>query len=386
MNNDSLRTQVASLLAGDWERAFSLRVSEIRTRIGARDKVLLFGSGYLGTHVLSDLRGSGLEVVAFVDNDPGRWGDVIDGLRVFSPAEAQEKYGSGPLWLITVYTNSSVIRQCRSLGVPWVTCAELSWAYTIDTPSFDFGRPADFLSAAPAIEAAAGIWSDEESANEYLAQVKWRMTLDYDVLAPPRPSTETYFPPEFFRPTPNETFVDCGAFTGDTIDGFIRASDGRFASIVAVEPDPVNAADLRRRASEWTRDGIGPVVVEECAAGAQSQRLSFTTTGTAGSCVGTGQDSVQVCLLDDILTDREPTFIKFDVEGAERDALLGARQTLVEHMPFLAVCLYHRPEDVWALPLLIQSMNPQYDFYLRRYSDERWETVCYAVPPERASR
>jgi FkbM family methyltransferase len=386
MNSDSLRKEVASLMAGGWEAAYADRVAEIRARIGARDKVLLFGSGYLGTHAHADLAESGLEVVAFVDNDPDRWGKEIDGLRVYSPAEAQEKYGDGPLWLITIYTNSEVIRQCRSLGVPWVTCAELSWAVEIGTPSFDFGKPADFLSAAPSIEAAAAIWGDDESTNEYLAQVKWRLTLDYGVLAPPRPSSETYFPPELFHPLPDESFVDCGAFTGDTIDGFIQASDGRFASIVAVEPDPVNAASLRGRASEWTRDGIGPVLVEECAAGAQSQVLSFTTTGTAGSCVGTGQDSVQVFLLDDILADRDPTFIKFDVEGAEQDALLGARETLGKHMPFLAVCLYHRPEDVWALPLLIQSMNPQYDFYLRRYSDERWETVCYAVPPERASR
>jgi FkbM family methyltransferase len=386
MHSDSLHEEVASLLAEGWEEAYSQRVSEIRARIGQRDKVLLFGSGYLGTHAHSDLRNSGLEVIAFVDNDPDRWGHEIDGLRVFSPAEAQEKYGDDPLWLITVYTNSDVIRQCRSLGIPWVTCAELSWAFDIHTPSFDFGKPSDFLSEAPSIEAAAGIWDDEESTNEYLAQVKWRMTLDYDALAPPRPSAETYFPPEFFRPRPDETFVDCGAFTGDTIDGFIQASDGRFASIVAVEPDPVNAASLRQRASEWTRDGIGPVHVEQCAAGAQSQMLSFTTTGTAGSCVGTGQDSVQVRLLDDILANREPTFIKFDVEGAERDALLGARQTLGERMPFLAVCLYHRPEDIWALPLLIRSMNPEYDLYLRRYSDERWEIVCYAVPPGRASR
>ena len=385
MHSDSLRIKVASQLAG-WEAGYSDRVSEIRARVGQRDKILLFGSGDLGRHTRFDLRDSGLEVVAFVDNDPGRWGDEVEGLHVFSPADAQEKYGDDPLWLITVYTNSDVIRQCRSLGVPWVTCAELSWAFEIETPSFDFGKPSDFLSAAPSIEAAAGIWSDQESTNEYLAQLKWRMTLDYGSLTPPRPATETYFPPGLFRPSKEETFVDCGAFTGDTIDGFIQVSGGQFASIVAIEPDPVNAARLRRRVSEWTRDGIGPVVVEECAAGAQSQVLSFTTTGTVVSSVGTGQDSVQVRLLDDILASREPTFIKFDVEGAEREALLGARQTLREHMPFLAVCLYHRPEDIWALPLLIRSMNSQYDFYLRRYSDERWETVCYAVPPEPASR
>jgi hypothetical protein len=52
-------------------------------------------------------------------------------------------------------------------------------------------------------------------------------------------------------------------------------------------------------------------------------------------------------------------------------------------MPVLAVSLYHKPEDLWDLPLLINALVPGYLLYLRRYSDERWETVCYAVPPER---
>ena len=52
----------------------------------------------------------------------------------------------------------------------------------------------------------------------------------------------------------------------------------------------------------------------------------------------------------------------------------------------LAVCLYHKPEDLWDLPLLIRALGPGYSLYLRRYSDERWETVCYAVPPDRLKR
>ncbi len=63
--------------------------------------------------------------------------------------------------------------------------------------------------------------------------------------------------------------------------------------------------------------------------------------------------------------------------------MLGARQTIERHAPVLAICLYHKPADVWDLPLLVRDLNPAYSLYLRRYSDERWETVCYAVPEDR---
>ncbi len=82
--------------------------------------------------------------------------------------------------------------------------------------------------------------------------------------------------------------------------------------------------------------------------------------------------------MDEILADRKPTYIKFDVEGAEHDALVGGTGTITANMPVLAVCLYHRPHDLWDLPLLVRSMRPDYRMYLRRYSDERWEQLLYA--------
>jgi hypothetical protein len=133
----------------------------------------------------------------------------------------------------------------------------------------------------------------------------------------------------------------------------------------------------------WELQGVGPMIIEECAAGSHEHKMLFATTGTAGSSLGAGADQVRVRPLDDILNGHTPTFIKLDVEGAEKDALLGARRTIEQHAPVLAVCLYHRPSDLWELPLLLRSMNPQYSLYLRRYSDECWETVCYAVPPDR---
>ncbi len=111
--------------------------------------------------------------------------------------------------------------------------------------------------------------------------------------------------------------------------------------------------------------------------------MRFDATGTAASSVGAGDATVEVAPLDEILADERPTFLKLDVEGAEEDALLGARRTLERHAPALAVCLYHRAADLWRIPLFLASLDAGYRLYLRRHSDECWEQVCYAVPPGR---
>jgi FkbM family methyltransferase len=373
-----------TILGSDWREAVERRRSEIHRRIAERTDVVLFGAGYLGRHMRGDMDSLPLSARAFVDNNRTLWGSEIDGLAVLSPDEAAARFGQNALWLITVYTNSQVIEQCRALGVPWVTCAELSWALDgPHPPSLVFGIPERLAEAAQEIEAAASIWADTESEAEYLTQVRWRFLLDYANLATPRPPAEIYFPDDLIRPWAREVFVDCGAFTGDTIEAFLVARGGRFEQVVAIEPDALNCRALQIRIDDWGRSGIGPIRIEPVAVGSHRGTLRFENTGTAGSRVGSGASTVAVAPLDEILAHSKPTYIKFDVEGAEHDALVGASGTIRANMPVLAVCLYHRPEDLWDVPLLVRSLRPDYRLHVRRYSDERWETVLYAVPPDR---
>jgi hypothetical protein len=78
-----------------------------------------------------------------------------------------------------------------------------------------------------------------------------------------------------------------------------------------------------------------------------------------------------------------PTFIKMDIEGAEVDALIGARRLIENALPVLAICVYHQPDHLWRIPLLIRSFSDQYRFFLRPHNEEGWDLVCYAVPASR---
>jgi hypothetical protein len=112
--------------------------------------------------------------------------------------------------------------------------------------------------------------------------------------------------------------------------------------------------------------------------------MRFDATGTVTSAVGSaGSLEVDVAPLDDVLRGRSPSYIKMDIEGSEPEALAGARRILEEDEPVLAICLYHRQEDLWRIPLQIRAINPRYHLFLRRYSDDCWEQVCYAIPTAR---
>jgi len=92
-------------------------------------------------------------------------------------------------------------------------------------------------------------------------------------------------------------------------------------------------------------------------------------------CIGT---DLQVVSLDECIL--EPvTFIKMDIEGAEYEALEGAKHILKKDKPKLAVCLYHKKDDMWRIPYLIKSLVPEYRLYIRHYSNYEGETVLYAI-------
>ena len=108
----------------------------------------------------------------------------------------------------------------------------------------------------------------------------------------------------------------------------MAAREGRFELIVAIEPDVVSGQALQHRIDDWSRSGVGPIRLEPFAAGSHRGTVRFDSTGTVGSSVGSGTGTVDVAPLDEILADCIPTYLKFDVEGAEHDALVGASRMI----------------------------------------------------------
>ena len=90
--------------------------------------------------------------------------------------------------------------------------------------------------------------------------------------------------------------------------------------------------------------------------------------------------TVQCKRIDDAFSTAAPTYLKFDIEGAELDGLEGAQETIARCKPKLAVCIYHRPEDMWQIVLFLRERFSFYDFYVRTHQYDGLEFVLYAIP------
>ncbi len=377
--------KLTKLLSGNYKDSTGKIKNNIQRKIREhKGLLLLFGAGELGRKTADTLTKHVRKPIAFIDNNQSLYGSEIGGIPIISLDEAIKKY-SEALIVVTVFTNNPILKELKSSGIEAISFTELAWCYPEWFLPFCYVEyPDKIYSSKSEILKMASLWADDESKNEFERQIEWRITLDSSVLPPHHAATETYFPGDLFKISENEVFVDCGSYDGDSIKEFIRRSDGKFRHIVAVEPDPGN----RRQIETW-KEGLAPdqskkiTVISEAASDHEGM-IQFDAQGTVTSSVGSGKTLVPCARLDLSIHTHHPTFIKMDIEGAEPFALSGASKIIQNDQPILAVCLYHAQSHLWEIPLFIHKLNSSYKFFLRRYSDECWETVCYAIPPGRS--
>lgn len=174
---------------------------------------------------------------------------------------------------------------------------------------------------------------------------------------------------------PKEIFVDAGAYDGKSALEFCLWNPD-YEKVYAVEPEEENCVKCRDTFSRnkivsaeviqsglWSYDGV----LKLC----QDQDRSYVTEQ--------GDITVSVSCLDHILEGQRADFIKMDIEGAEMEALKGAADTIRKYHPKLAICVYHKPEDIIEIPSYIKMLNPDYKFYLRHYTLGTTETVLFAI-------
>lgn len=174
----------------------------------------------------------------------------------------------------------------------------------------------------------------------------------------------------------NETYVDLGAYNGDTIDEFLHYTNGKYKHIIALEPNAKNYSKLQAHCSEMER-------LELWQLGAYSHNTTLCFNNKAGrnsAIVAESTTKTPVAAVDTILCGRATTYMKADVEGADFETILGMKNTLKMFKPKLNFSAYHRFEDIFRLPLLISGINPEYKIYLRHHPYiPAWDTNLYCI-------
>ncbi|MCI5160870.1 MAG: FkbM family methyltransferase [Candidatus Electrothrix sp. AX5] len=174
----------------------------------------------------------------------------------------------------------------------------------------------------------------------------------------------------------NEVFVDVGGFDGFTTEEFIKRCPG-YKKIYFFEPIEKNLLIAKKRLERFKK-----IQFYQCGLSNKKSSLNFSYSASSSKICDHGEIQVEVDLLDKII-EGPVTFIKMDIEGAEREAIDGARKIISKYHPILAISVYHKADDLWKIPNQVLEIRDDYKIYLRHYTEGIAETIMFFIPENR---
>ena len=216
--------------------------------------------------------------------------------------------------------------------------------------------------------------SDETSKDVLEKLLNFRFSGDLDYMTGFEHAPDRQYFESFLNLKPGEIFVDVGGFDGQTTVNFIKECPD-YKSIYFFEPDPENINSAKENLSKQQNINFFNMGL------AESKNTLFFGSGEGPSSkiCDTGNLQIQVDALDSLIN--EPvSFIKMDIEGAEGIAIEGSKKHIMSDHPKLAICCYHKFDDIWKIPEQILSIRNDYAIYLRHYTEGTTETVMYFIP------
>lgn len=304
------------------------------------------------------------------DSDPKKWGQFVAGREI---QNFRDIYKSNPDVRVAICSGSSGSAIRRQLQ-EYLDADKMA-----DVDVFpDVEEYRRFVeNNRKQIVSIANRLADKPSKETYLNYIAARILLDKSAFSALY-EQDQYFVNGIMDLRDDEVFMDCGAYDGDTINEFIQRTGKIFRKIYGFEPDRENYAKL----SDYVRS-LDDDRVEIFNKGVFSSKATFSSNpanlGTSSSCISEDADFVggiiEVDALDAMLESSvPPTLIKMDIEGAEKEALLGGKESISRYRPKLAICAYHKPEDILELP---GGINPDYRIYFRHHTIGPNELVMY---------
>ena len=227
-----------------------------------------------------------------------------------------------------------------------------------------------------------GLLNDEKSRRVFKAALKFKLTEDYTYLLEVKDDVKKQYFDEVVKFSDEEVFVDCGGYTGDTIEAFLKAVDNKFKHIYSFEPDERNFKILSEFVSKLPQEIKEKITPINAGVSYKNETFYLQASGGWTTCTSEVTDRTARVTAIDEAGGAAPTFIKMDIETFETYALLGAMDTIIDHKPKLAICIYHKFSDLWDIPLLLKQWVSEYKIYIRHYLNTQSETVVYAIPKD----
>ena len=332
------------------------------------EPVIMYGTGNGADKVLDTLSEKGIEIQGVTASNTFVRERTFRGFRVMPISHFEETYESFTV-IITfgtsipeVMDNIYDLSQRHRVLVPVVP--------VIGTEVFD----EEFLNKnRDKIEEAYELMADDFSKKIFKGYVNFLYGGELrDLKAITTPEDEAFN--NILRLNETETYVDIGAYRGDTVDKLLSYTNNSYSAIICAEPDTKTYKKLMDHCGH-----LDNFVAYNCAVTGTDGEVGFSDVHGRQSAVG-GSRMTPSLSLPTLCKGHLPSFIKIDSEGCEYDILANSGDILKANKPKLNVATYHRCEDIFTLPILIHSLNPEYKIHLRHHPYiPAWDTNVYCV-------
>jgi len=344
----------------DW---IDLEDSLIETLSSFKDKIVIWGASKGGEEVLNFLLKHNIEPIYFVDSDTKKHGKKLKGIKIVPPSSLER----GLVVVIGTVFQDEIVPYLENRKIKYISNI-FSVLHKNSCVKKNFSILNDNLDK---LYEVYTLLSDNESKKTYIAYLKY--LLSRSPLHIKKSNYPQYFHPSV-RPEEEDIIVDGGAFVGDTVLKFIN-NVPNIKRIYAIEPDEQNFQKLIKACNSY-KNLVIPI---HAALWKDSGILKFSDGLGLGSYVTErGTTKVKCISLDRFFKNRQPpTLIKLDVEGAEKEVILGGKNLIVNYKPKLQISIYHDPLHLFEIPLLIKELNPSYNLYIGHHTGEIAELVLY---------
>lgn len=184
-----------------------------------------------------------------------------------------------------------------------------------------------------------------------------------------------YFCDADIAPKGDVTYIDVGAYDGNSIEPVVSFYGDRIKRIMAFEPDDKSCVKLQQyvdRKGLSAKTEIYPYALES-----ENKTIHLSSSGLVSIVSDEGENTLEQKIFDELDTEIiGDAMVKMDIEGSELDALKGMKKLISDKEPYLAICLYHKIQDLFEIAKYLKDANPTYRLYIRG----GWHLECWAVP------
>jgi FkbM family methyltransferase len=240
------------------------------------------------------------------------------------------------------------------------------------SPDFIDDFKDDFINNKLEYENTYNLLADDKSKEIFEKIINFKISYDLTFMQGfTNDHGSQYFDKEIIPKIKNIRFVDGGGYVGDTLKEIIKNYPD-FEKIYCVEPNTLHINIAKRDFGD-----IDNIEFINCGLGSE-KIVSEIKEEKQNNCAHDYQ-ATNINSIDNLIS-QKVDYIKLDIEGAEQDTIIGAKNTIKKYKPILAICIYHKAQDWYKVPQLVLDIESDYDIYLRHYMEGIYETVMYFIP------